>query len=96
MKTLGVVMGTFTVCWLPFFILAVVRSICQDNCPVPETVTIILTWLGYVNSCLNPIIYVSFNKDFRTPFKEILCCRCRTIKHALRQNMYQQRYGRKV
>ena len=27
------------------------------------------TWLGYVNSVLNPIIYTIFNTEFRKAFK---------------------------
>lgn len=34
----------------------------------------LITWLGYVNSALNPIIYTIFNQDFRKSFKRILSC----------------------
>lgn len=91
--TLGVIMGLFTACWLPFFILAVVRSICGESCDIPMSVTSFLTWLGYVNSCLNPVIYARFNREFRTPFKEILCCRCHKINESVRQIEYLYRYG---
>ena len=33
-----------------------------------------ITWLGYVNSTLNPIIYTVFNLDFRVAFKKIMTC----------------------
>ena len=33
-----------------------------------------ITWLGYVNSTLNPIIYTVFNLDFRVAFKRIITC----------------------
>ena len=91
--TLGVIMGLFTACWLPFFILAVVRSICMESCNIPVWVTSFLTWLGYVNSCLNPVIYARFNREFRTPFKEILCCRCHKLNESVRQIEYLYRYG---
>lgn len=92
-QTLGVIMGLFTACWLPFFVLAVVRSICGENCDIPVWVSSLLTWLGYINSCLNPIIYARFNREFRTPFREILCCRCHKINESIRHTEYLYRYG---
>ena len=92
-RTLGVIMGLFTACWLPFFILAVIRPLFKDPNAIPMVLTSLLTWFGYVNSCLNPLIYARFNREFRTPFKEILCCRCRQINQSVRQTDYQYRYG---
>ncbi|XP_074991747.1 LOW QUALITY PROTEIN: 5-hydroxytryptamine receptor 1A-like [Calonectris borealis] len=70
-KTLGIIMGTFILCWLPFFIVALVLPFCDSKCYMPE-------WLGYSNSLLNPIIYAYFNKDFRSAFKKIIKCKfCR-------------------
>jgi hypothetical protein len=34
-----------------------------------------ITWLGYCNSTLNPIIYTIFNMDFRTAFTRIMTCK---------------------
>jgi len=95
-KTLGVIMGAFTVCWLPFFILALVRPFCQEySCgqDIPNWLTSLFLWLGFTNSFLNPIIYARFNRDFRTPFKEILLCRCRGIDRRLRNESYTEQYG---
>ena len=73
-KTLGIIMGCFVVCWLPFFIVAVLRPFY----PVPPVVTEIITWLGYFNSLINPGIYTFFNQDFRRAFYKIVTCRmCR-------------------
>ena len=91
-KTLGVIMGGFTACWLPFFILAVVRPFVAEN-GVPEWLSSVLMWLGYFNSFLNPVIYARFNRDFRNPFKEILCFRCRGINHRMRADSYVEQYG---
>jgi 5-hydroxytryptamine receptor 7 len=90
-KTLGVIMGAFTVCWLPFFILALVKPFCR-HC-IPESLNSIFLWLGFANSFLNPIIYARFNRDFRTPFKEILLCRCGGIDRRLRSESYAEQYG---
>ena len=67
--TLGIIMGTFLFCWLPFFILNLVEAYCKC---APPILFKILTWLGYFNSCLNPIIYSIFNSEFRNAFKRIL------------------------
>lgn len=95
-KTLGVIMGGFTACWLPFFILAVIRPFCgihEENCSIPGSLMSIFNWLGYFNSFLNPLIYARFNREFRTPFKEILCFRCRNINVRIRSESYAERYG---
>lgn len=91
-KTLGIIMGCFTLCWLPFFILALYKTFCV-GCYVPRLLDSILSWLGYANSFLNPVIYARFNREFRTPFKEILCFRCRGINMRLRSESYVEQYG---
>ncbi|VDN00749.1 unnamed protein product [Thelazia callipaeda] len=68
--TLGVIMGTFLVCWLPFFIVNVVRSFSPGLISEPQFEAV--TWLGYANSTANPIIYTILNRDFRITFKKIL------------------------
>jgi 5-hydroxytryptamine receptor 7 len=91
-KTLGIIMGCFTLCWLPFFILAVIKTFCTE-CQVPGWLDAILMWLGYCNSFLNPVIYARFNREFRTPFKEILLFRCRGINTRMRSESYVEQYG---
>ena len=92
-KTLGVIMGCFTLCWLPFFILALVKTFCGETCAVPLWLDSILWWLGYTNSFLNPVIYARFNREFRTPFKEILLFRCQGINSRMRSESYVEQYG---
>ncbi|GLV36012.1 5-hydroxytryptamine (serotonin) receptor 1B [Carabus blaptoides fortunei] len=78
-KTLAIITGAFVMCWLPFFIIAILL-------PVYETWPFRLTihrdfmfsfflWLGYFNSTLNPIIYTIFSPEFRHAFKKLLCGR---------------------
>jgi len=75
-KTLGVIMGAFLVCWLPFFTWYLTATLCADACPeLPEWGVTLLFWVGYANSALNPIIYPCFNRDFREAFRRLVGCR---------------------
>ncbi|CAF0863616.1 unnamed protein product [Rotaria sp. Silwood1] len=69
-KVLGVVMGCFILCWLPFFIEETVCGI--FHLTINEKIISVLTWLGYLNSMLNPVIYTIFAPDFRQAFGKIL------------------------
>ncbi|XP_050310417.1 5-hydroxytryptamine receptor-like isoform X2 [Anthonomus grandis grandis] len=72
-KTLAIITGAFVMCWLPFFILALVMPLCADSCSISEFIMSFALWLGYFNSTLNPVIYTIFNPEFRQAFKRILC-----------------------
>lgn len=72
-RTLGIIMGTFILCWLPFFIWYLLTSLC-DSCKFPDIFVAIVFWIGYFNSTLNPLIYAYFNRDFREAFRNTLDC----------------------
>ena len=60
----------------PFFTVYLVRAFCSDSC-IPPLLMSVFTWLGYLNSAVNPIIYGLFSRDFRRAFKQIVCkCSC--------------------
>ncbi|XP_036895145.1 D(4) dopamine receptor, partial [Sturnira hondurensis] len=76
MRVLPVVVGVFLVCWTPFFVVHITRALCP-TCTVPPRLVSAVTWLGYLNSALNPVIYTAFNAEFRGVFRKALCrCRC--------------------
>ncbi|XP_041370698.1 dopamine receptor 2-like [Gigantopelta aegis] len=76
-KTLGIVVGVFIMCWLPFFVTNVLLGICHLNCVLyPDIIYPVFTWLGYINSGMNPIIYALSMRDFRRAFGKLIfvCC----------------------
>ncbi|XP_058049051.1 5-hydroxytryptamine receptor 7-like [Ahaetulla prasina] len=84
-RTLGIIVGAFTVCWLPFFLMSTARPfLCGSRCScIPLWLERTLLWLGYTNSLINPLIYAFFNRDLRTTFWNLLCCNYRNINRRL-------------
>ncbi|NXR78048.1 5HT6R protein, partial [Pycnonotus jocosus] len=73
--TLGILLGMFFVAWLPFFVTNVAQGMAVCGC-VPAGFFDVLTWLGYCNSTMNPIIYPLFMRDFKRAMGKFLpCCR---------------------
>uniref|UniRef100_A0A1B0D5Y4 G-protein coupled receptors family 1 profile domain-containing protein n=1 Tax=Phlebotomus papatasi TaxID=29031 RepID=A0A1B0D5Y4_PHLPP len=70
-KTLAIITGAFVVCWLPFFLMALLMPLCE-SCHINDSVAALFLWLGYFNSTLNPVIYTIFSPEFRQAFKRIL------------------------
>uniref|UniRef100_K7FIM1 5-hydroxytryptamine receptor 7 n=2 Tax=Pelodiscus sinensis TaxID=13735 RepID=K7FIM1_PELSI len=84
-RTLGIIVGAFTFCWFPFFLMSTARPfICGIQCScMPLRLERTLLWLGYTNSLINPLIYAFFNRDLRTTFWNLLRCRYRNINRRL-------------
>uniref|UniRef100_A0A8C5L195 5-hydroxytryptamine receptor 6 n=1 Tax=Jaculus jaculus TaxID=51337 RepID=A0A8C5L195_JACJA len=69
--TLGILLGMFFVTWLPFFVANIAQAVC--DC-VSQGLFDVLTWLGYCNSTMNPIIYPLFMRDFKRALGRFLPC----------------------
>lgn len=69
-RQVGVIMGAFTICFLPYFICFTVVSFCEwcNNARLMTAVT----WFGYLNSTLNPFLYPLCNVNFRRKFRQML------------------------
>ncbi|XP_022059305.1 5-hydroxytryptamine receptor 1F [Acanthochromis polyacanthus] len=72
-STLGLIIGAFVICWLPFFVKEVIVNTC-NSCSTSVEMADFLTWLGYLNSLINPLIYTIFNEDFKKAFQRLVRC----------------------
>ncbi|MEE6476291.1 hypothetical protein FKM82_011040 [Ascaphus truei] len=72
-RILGLILGAFMMSWLPFFMKELLVGL--HLCTVSPAVADFLTWLGYVNSLINPLLYTSFNDDFKLAFKKLVRCK---------------------
>ncbi|KAI6235488.1 G-PROTEIN-RECEP-F1-2 domain-containing protein [Aphelenchoides besseyi] len=73
-RTLSIIVGAFILCWLPFFIVSPIMAVCSNCVGNQELVFSVITWVGHINSLINPLIYSRFSRDFRKAFKQILTC----------------------
>ncbi|XP_012646496.1 B2 bradykinin receptor [Microcebus murinus] len=74
----------FVVCWLPFQVSTFldtlqrlgVLSSCWDE-HIIDILTQVSSYVAYINSCLNPLVYVIVGKRFRKKSREVCCGMCR-------------------
>ncbi|XP_059497076.1 beta-2 adrenergic receptor-like [Stegostoma tigrinum] len=74
LKTLAIIMGAFTACWLPFFVANMGQALLRRR--LPRWLFLCCNWLGYINSALNPFIYCR-SPDYRRAFRELLFLKAR-------------------
>ncbi|TRY91801.1 hypothetical protein DNTS_022888 [Danionella cerebrum] len=65
----GILIGVFVLCWIPFFLAELIIPLC--SCDIPPVWKSVFLWLGYSNSFFNPLIYTAFNKNYNNAFRNL-------------------------
>ena len=78
LNVLGIVFISFIIAWLPLCLINI-GSVIYFNVYKKEIEYFIhflnfFTYLGYISSTFNPIIYTAFNRRFRQNFYQIITC----------------------
>ncbi|KAK3932101.1 Octopamine receptor 1, partial [Frankliniella fusca] len=74
-KTLWMLVGGFVACWLPFFVVYIMTPFLPHEA-VSKGLQLGLTWLGWINSAVNPFIYAFYSPDFRVAFWRLTLRHC--------------------
>jgi 7 transmembrane receptor (rhodopsin family) len=56
--TLFIIVGAFTLCWLPYFTCFTVNPL--HAIPLNPALEEVFLWMGYSNSFVNPFVYGNF------------------------------------
>lgn len=72
-KTAAIILGTFFVCWIPFFIILIIQVYGNEiENPLLIQVRVYALMLALFNSTVNPVIYAFRLREFRKEFKKML------------------------
>ena len=66
----------FVIAWGPFAVVNIILGYggVQGSGSFYDKVLNVLTWLGYISSSINPLIYNAFNDKFRYAFRQLIKC----------------------
>ncbi|ODM89179.1 Allatostatin-A receptor [Orchesella cincta] len=84
-----VVVGVFAICWLPIQTILLLKSLnlYQIN-DITVAIQISAHVLGYMNSCVNPILYSFLSDKFRKEFKNVIQCKALQTQNGFPSNPF--------
>ena len=85
-KTLFVIFISFVSCWTPYFLVNILDP---DRSRFPVLVHRIVSWITFMNSTMNPILYAFMNRQFREGYITILAGKCACTKKYLTENLQE-------
>ena len=77
-KSLFAVVFAFMTCWIPFWVIVVLRRFHLVDV-MPRSVELLCMFLLYFSNTINPFIYTGMNPLFKREFRKTLCCKRRTV-----------------
>ena len=72
-KSLFVVVFAFMICWIPFWVIVVVRRFHVVE-KLPRNIELLACFFIYLSNTINPFIYAGMNPIFKSEFKKMFCC----------------------
>jgi len=80
------VVSVFALCWLPIQVISVLKSLHKyEITGLSVGIQIAAHVLGYLNSCVNPIIYLVMSGQFRRAFCQSFCCKTKISSSLTRE-----------
>ncbi len=70
--TLGILVSAYLICWLPYHIVLLMETLGEGTVQYP--IVAFVEYLLWLNSTVNPFVYVCTNPLFRQQLTKMFCC----------------------
>uniref|UniRef100_A0A8C5PXG6 C5a anaphylatoxin chemotactic receptor 1 n=1 Tax=Leptobrachium leishanense TaxID=445787 RepID=A0A8C5PXG6_9ANUR len=94
MKVVVVVITGFFVCWFPYHVAGLILTVHEPSTELYKSTLMVdpvLISIAFVNSCINPIIYVLVGQDFKSKFRKSIKAILRNVLAEESSQAYESR-----